>query len=131
MVFNKCGCGTGCGLAMATPIGIYFGCQKLTYGPIMLKFDIWTLRNWVSIIDHMWGWFCHNHTHRKLFCLPKLIHELIRTKYGIWTTSIQVIIECGCSFITATSTCCHFGYQKLIKGPTRLKFGMWSLSNHG
>ena len=48
-------CGNRCGLGMATQIGSHFGCLKIIYGAVKLKFDIWTPSNQVSIINCMRG----------------------------------------------------------------------------
>ena len=48
-----CRCGNGYDLVMTIPIGRYFGYQKLIYMSIMLKLDIWTPSNWVSVINNI------------------------------------------------------------------------------
>ena len=61
-------CVNGCGLVIATPIGHHYACQKLIYGPIRLKFGIWSPSDRVSIINYMLVWQCVwfgvSYTHR-------------------------------------------------------------------
>ena len=48
-----CECVNRCGLVIAIPIGCHFFCQILIYGPIRLKFVIWSPNHWMSIINYM------------------------------------------------------------------------------
>ena len=76
---------------MATPIGSYFGCQKLIYVQIMLKFDISTPRNSMSIINYKWGGngcsLVVATPTGSYFGCQKLIYEPIRLKLGSWSPS--------------------------------------------
>ena len=77
-----CRCGNECGLVMSTPIGSHFGCQKLIYVSNMLKFDIRTPSNWMSVINYYIG------------CVLAIV-----THTGIGQALSSM---CGCSFIRAT-----------------------------
>ena len=57
-------------------------------------------------------------------------HDSRNLACGLQEPRWVLLTTYGCDFVIATPIgSLFFGYQKLIKRPTRLKFGMWSPSN--
>ena len=108
--------------------------ENVNYRPIRQNVGVWSTSTWERIINHLWVWVGHSHTHWKLFWLLNAnpttnLTEIWNEVSSNWMNIINhMFVSVGVvwSLPHPLDIIC---LPKTDYGPIELKFGIWSPSS--